>query len=131
MARLLAVPSLLLVLSATAHAQEDVARSFSFSVGTTAARIEPATGNKSYDWIRCWQAADTPVYVGGPDVNPRDGYPICTSVPGTAPASGRTGPSCASDSIEIEADALYAVIASNPGATEAPALQSLACIAVQ
>jgi len=131
MVRLLVVTSLLLAFSTTARAQDDVARSFSFSVGTTAARIEPATGVKSYDWIRCWQAGDTPVYVGGADVNTREGYPICTNVPGAAPAAGRTGPACASDSIEIETDALYAVIAPNPGAPDSPASQSLACIAVQ
>jgi hypothetical protein len=131
MVRLLVVTTLLLTFSATASAEEDAARSFSFSVGTTAARIEPATGVKSYDWIRCWQAADTPVYVGGADVNTREGFPICTNVPGAAPTSGRKGPACASDSIEVETGALYAVIASNPGAVGSPASQSLACIAVE
>lgn len=130
MVRLFVVTSVLLILAATARAEDDAARSFAFTVGTTAARIEPATGAKTYDRIRCWQAGDTPVYFGGADVNTREGFPICTNVPGAAPTSGRKGPACASDSIELETNALYAVIAPNPGAPDSPASQSIACIAV-
>lgn len=131
MVRLLVVTSLLLTFSLTASAEEDAARSFSHTVGTTAARVEPATGDKGYERIRCWQPGDTPVYFGGKDVTTREGYPICTSVGGAAPVSGRKAAACESSVIELETDGLYAVIAPNPGAPESPASQSILCIAVQ
>jgi hypothetical protein len=132
MVRFLVATSVLLALSTIARADDDdVARSFAFSVGTTAARVEPASGDKSYERIRCWQAGDTPVYFGGKDVTPREGYPICGSTPGAAPAAGRAAPACESHVIELETDHLYAVVAPNPGAPGSPASQSIACIAVQ
>lgn len=131
MIRLLVVTSLLLTFSMTASAEGDAARSFAHTVGTTAARVEPATGEKGYERIRCWQAGDTPVYFGGKDVTTREGYPICSSVGGSAPVSGRKAAACESSVIEFETDALYAVIAPNPGAPDSPASQSILCIAVQ
>lgn len=130
MTRLLVVTSVLLLFSMTAHAEEDAARSFAFSVGTTAARVAPPTPPAVYERIRCWQPADTPVYFGGADVTPRNGYPICASLAGATPTAGRQAAACASDVIELETDSVHAVIAPNPGAPEAPASQSILCIAV-
>lgn len=130
MLRLLVVTSVLLSFSMTARAEEDAARSFAFSVGTTAARVEAPTDPKGYERIRCWQPADTPVYFGGADVSPRNGYPICASQAAGTPAAGRQAAACASDVIDLEADSVHAVIAPNPGAPGSPASQSILCIAV-
>ena len=107
-------------------------RSFAHSVTTTASRVEPATGDKSYVSIRCWQASASPVYVGGKDVTPSNGFAICTNRPGQerGPAAA-AGAACSSDVIELNVSDLYAVASPPPGSPASPGLQSLSCIVVQ
>lgn len=100
------------------------ARSFSHTVSAEASRVEPPSGDKSYDSIRCWHSGASAVYVGGKDVSPRNGFPICTLTPvaaGTAMAEG--GAKCASDTIKLRTSDLYAVATSGQ--------QFLICIATQ
>ena len=111
---------------------EGVARSFSHTVTPTAARVEPPSGDKTYSSIRCWQAAATPVYFGGKDVGPRDGFAICTNRPGQESGSHSiAGAPCSSDVIKMKTTDLWAVIAPQDQAVGSPAMQVLSCIVVQ
>jgi hypothetical protein len=109
-----------------AWAETRAARSFAHTVTTTAARVKPPTGDKSYVSIRCWQASASPVYLGGKDVTPINGYAICADIPGREAA--RT---CQTDFIRLDVSDLYAVVSIPLGATGSPAMQSLSCIIVQ
>ena len=108
-------------------ADDRSALSFSHSVTTEAARVEPPTEDKSYVSIRCWQASATPVYLGGKDVSPSNGYAICSSTPDRSPAAAF----CQSDFISLDVSNLYAVASPPRGAPKSPSLQSLSCIIVQ
>ena len=103
------------------------ARSFSHSVTTKVTRVEPPTGDKSYVSIRCWQATTSPVYLGGKDVSPSNGYAICTS---TLERSSSTA-MCQSEFISLEVSNLYAVASPPHRAPKSPTLESLSCIIVQ
>lgn len=119
------------LLPLAAWAEGRSARSFSHTVGTSAARVEPPTGDKSYVSIRCWQSGYSAVYVGGKDVSPKNGFAICSSTFGTERGRKSTeGSACASASIELDVSDLYAVVA-RPQGPEAPGMQVLSCIAVQ
>lgn len=110
-------------LLATAAWAGGPARSFSHTVSTTAARVEPATGDKTYGAIRCWNAGASPVYVGGKDVNRREGYPICSNVAGREGGEhAEGGAKCPSGEIKLRTSDLYAVVSSGQ--------QFLNCIAV-
>ena len=104
-------------------AADDAARSFAHTVTTTAARVEPPTGKKSYEWIRCWQAGVTPVYLGGSDVTPRNGYPICSHTATAPDAMGHQARACETDALALEAGSLFAVVSEGS--------QSIVCIVVQ
>jgi len=98
------------------------ARSFLHTVSSTASRVEPATGSKGYDFIRCWQSGASPVYLGGRHVNTREGYPICTNVAGLeAGDRADAGAKCESDAISLHTSDLFAVTSSGQ--------QFLLCIA--
>jgi hypothetical protein len=72
------------------------------SVGTTAERVTEEIGFTT-GWKSCmlWNNSATVLYVGGPDVDSTDGFPICTD---TA--------SCPDSKIVIDASAYYVVAAS-------------------
>jgi hypothetical protein len=109
MIRLLIATAFVLSLTTTAWAGA-TARSFAHTATTTASRVEPPSGSKSYDFIRCWQASASPVYLGGKDVSPTNGYPICSNVPGLERRqSAEAGPTCEDDTIELRVSDLYAV----------------------
>ncbi len=113
-------------------ASANSARSFTFTVSTEVMRVEPPTGHKSYESILCWQNGATPVYLGGKDVSPRNGYPICTDTPQRGLSQkADAGPICQSDSIQLDVSNLYAVVAGLPGAPGSPSSQSLLCIIAQ
>ena len=132
MSRLFIVLTVVASLPMAAWAETRSARSFNHSVTTTAARVEPPTGDKSYISIRCWQASASPVYLGGKDVTPKNGYAICTNNPHReADLRGDAGWSCQTDFISLDVSDLYAVVSRPPGAPESPAMQSLSCIIVQ
>ncbi len=121
------------LLPMAAWAETTTARSFAHSVTQEASRIEPPSGDKSYVSIRCWQATATPVYVGGKDVTPTNGYAICTNTldRDTGSPASRHGPACQSEIIDMDVSNLYAVVSHPPRAPKSPALQSLSCIIVQ
>ena len=133
MSRFLIVLTVAVALSTAAWAQARSARSFAHSVTSTAARVEPPTGDKSYVSIRCWQAGSTPVYLGGKDVSPKNGYAICTNTPAGERRSPRSdaGAPCQTDSISLDVSDLYAVVSPLPGALDSPSMQSLSCIIAQ
>jgi hypothetical protein len=132
MRRCVVVTAVVLAFSAAAWAQARTARSFAHTVGTTATRVEPPDGEKSYRTIRCWQPGTTPVYLGGKDVTPRTGYPICTNLPGgAASAAAGAGPSCETDAITLHVSDLYAVVSQSPAAPTPGGAQSLSCLVVQ
>ena len=132
MSRLLIVLTVVASLPMAAWAETRSARSFSHSVTTTAARVEPPTGDKSYVSIRCWQASASPVYLGGKDVARKNGYAICTDNPHRdAEHRADAGWTCQSDFISLDVSDLYAVVSSPPGAPGSPVKQSLSCIIVQ
>ena len=115
------------LLPMAAWAETTTARSFAHSVTEEASRIEPPSGDKSYVSIRCWQATATPVYVGGKDVTPTNGYAICTD---TVDRDADL-PTCQSEVIALDVSNLYAVTSRPHRAPNSPALQSLSCIIVQ
>ena len=132
MTRFFIVLTVVASLSMAAWAETRSARSFAHSVTTTAARVEPPDGDKSYVSIHCWQASATPVYLGGKDVTPTNGYAICTNNPNREAAQrAGAGWTCQSDSIRLDVSNLYAVVSPPEGAPGSPALQSLSCIIVQ
>ena len=86
--------------------------------------MEPPSGTKTYKSIRCWQSGATPVYLGGKDVTPSEGYPICTNVPGREGGEhAEGGAKCESDAITLRVSDLYAVVSSGQ--------QFLLCIAAE
>ena len=132
MSRLWILLIVVLSLPMAARADSPTARSFSHSVTTTPSRVEPPDGDKSYVSIRCWQVGPTPVYVGGKDVSPRNGYAICANTPSlnTDPRAD-TGATCQADFISLDVSDLYAVVSAPSRAPESPAMQSLSCIVAQ
>jgi hypothetical protein len=132
MTRFFVVFAVVASLSVAAWAETRSARSFAHTVTTEAARVEPPDGDKSYVSIRCWQAGASPVYLGGKDVTPTNGYAICTNNPHRG-ADHRAGAgwTCAKDSIRLDVTDLYAVVSPPQGAPGSPAIQSLSCIIVQ
>jgi hypothetical protein len=127
MNRFLVLLTMVALLPVAAWADDTSALSFSHGVTTEVSRVEPPTEDKSYDSIRCWQASATPVYLGGKDVSPRNGYAICSSTPDRSPAAAF----CQSDFISLDVSNLYAVASPPHGAPKSPSLQSLSCIIVQ
>jgi hypothetical protein len=107
------------------------ARSFQYTVTREASRLQPADGDKSYVSIRCWQSGSTPVYVGGKDVSPLNGYPICSNTAARQPDMRETISTCESDVIELDVSNLYAVVSRPQGTPESPAQQHLVCIVAQ
>jgi hypothetical protein len=132
MSRFLTALIVVASLSTAAWAESRSVRSFAHSVTTTAARVEPPTGDKHYVSIRCWQASASPVYLGGKDVTPANGYAICTNRPGQerGPAAA-AGAACQADWISLDVPDLYAVVSPPPESPASPGLQSLSCIIVQ
>lgn len=132
MSRFLIVLTVVASLPMAAWAETRSARSFAHSVTPTAARVEPPTGDKTYVSIRCWQTSASPVYLGGKDVTPRNGYAICTNNPHRgAEHRAEAGWKCQTDFISLDVSDLYAVASHPRGASEASVLQSLSCIIVQ
>ena len=131
MSRFSIVLTVAMSLPMAAWANGSTVRSFSHTVTHEAARVEPPTGDKSYRSIRCWQASASPVYVGGKDVTPRNGYAICTNTPDRdSLRRPDSAAACQTDVISLEVSDLYAVV-SRPQGPEAPGQQMLSCIVVQ
>jgi hypothetical protein len=127
MSRFFIFLTIVALLPIAASAGDKSALSFRHSVTTEAARVEPHTKDKSYVSIRCWQASATPVYLGGKDVSPNNGYAICSSTPDRSPNAAF----CQSDVISLDVSNLYAVASAPHGAPRSPSLHSLSCIIVQ
>ena len=121
MSRFFVVLTLVALLPLVAWADARSARSFAHSVAHEAARVEPPTGDKSYVSIRCWQASATPVYLGGKDVTPKNGYAICTNTPCSGADNRMAGGSaCQADFIDLDVSNLYAVVSRPPGTPRLP-----------